>query len=72
MHSNKASEKLNIKVVSAYMTKLIAVIVNALIPSIVFVPCACRMRCLPYIKIIIDFERETVRTRYANKIFQHA
>ena len=52
MHSDKASEKLNIKNFhvgggSATMMKLIVVIVNALIPSLVFVPCARRMRCLP-------------------------
>ena len=50
MHSDKASEKLNIKNFhvgrgSATMMKLIVVIVNALIPSLVFVPCARRMRC---------------------------
>ena len=49
---DKASEKLNIKNFhvgggSATMMKLIVVIVNALIPSLVFVPCARRMRCLP-------------------------
>ena len=78
MHSDKASEKLNIKKFhvgggSATMMKLIVVIVNALIPSLVFVPCALWMRCLPQIKImIIDLERETVRTQYVKKIYQHA
>ena len=43
------------------------------IPSLVFVPCALWMRCLPQIKImIIDLERETVRTQYVKKIYQHA
>lgn len=51
------------------MMKLIAIIVNTLIPSLVFVSCAGRMRCLPSIKIIIDLVRETVRTQYVNKIF---
>ena len=55
------------------MMKLIVVIVNALIPSLVFVPCALWMRCLPQIKImIIDLERETVRTQYVKKIYQRA
>ena len=52
MHSDKASEKLNMKKfhrggVSANMMKLTVAIVIALIPSLVFVTCAGRMRCLP-------------------------
>ena len=52
--------------------KFIVVIVNARIPSLEFVPCAGRVRCLPWIKIIRDLERQTVKTQYVNRICQRA
>lgn len=52
MHSDKPHQKLNITTfhvggLNATTMKLIAVIVNALLPFLVFVPCAGKMRCLP-------------------------
>lgn len=52
MHSDKPNQKLNITSFhvggpNATIMKLIAVIVNALLPFLVFVPCAGKMRCLP-------------------------
>ena len=52
MHSDKPNQKLNITTfhfggLNATIMKLIAVIVNALLPFLVFVLYAGKMRCLP-------------------------
>ena len=53
------------------MMKLIAIIVSALLPSLVFVPYAGKMRCY-YRQTIIDLERKTARTQCVNKIYDYA
>ena len=57
MHSDKPNQKLNITTfhvggLNATIMKLIAVIVNALLPFLVFVPCAGKMRCLPWTTLL--------------------